>query len=380
MKLLFFTGARSEWGYIRPILELCKKKKIKFNLAVSNTHLLNNFGYSKSDIIKDGFKIDDEIFMTLDGYNDVTMAKSLAIFGQSFSDLLNRVRPDWVVLAGDRGETFMASVISAYMNIPIAHIQAGELSGNIDGQARHAIGKFAHLHFASNIDAAKRLEKLGEQKFRIQNLGAPQLDDMQNTQKILIAQKKLEKKFVEISKINYALCIFHPVVEEYQRTKKNYSILHNFLKKHVKFRIWISPNSDSGSNIIKDSFNKLRDSNDLLIDNLPRFEYISLLKNCDFIIGNSSSGIIESASFKKPCINIGRRQKNRFSVRNVVNIEVINYRNLLKSFKIIKNKKFLSALKTVKNPYGDGNSAKKILNKILSTKINAKLINKMLTY
>ena len=380
MKLLFFTGARSEWGYIRPILELCKKKKIKFNLSVSNTHLLNNFGYSKSDIIKDGFKIDDEIFMTLDGYNDVTMAKSLAIFGQSFSDLLNRVRPDWVVLAGDRGETFMASVISAYMNIPIAHIQAGELSGNIDGQARHAIGKFAHLHFASNIDAAKRLEKLGEQKFRIQNLGAPQLDDMQNTQKILIAQKKLEKKFVEISKINYALCIFHPVVEEYQRTKKNYSILHNFLKKHVKFRIWISPNSDSGSNIIKDSFNKLRDSNDLLIDNLPRFEYISLLKNCDFIIGNSSSGIIESASFKKPCINIGRRQKNRFSVRNVVNVEVINYRNLLKSFKIIKNKKFLSALKTVKNPYGDGNSAKKILNKILSTKINAKLINKMLTY
>ena len=376
MKLLFFTGARSEWGYIRPILELCKKKKIKYNLSVSNTHLLNNFGYSKSDIIKDGFKIDDEIFMTLDGYNDVTMAKSLAIFGQSFSDLLNRVRPDWVVLAGDRGETFMASVISAYMNIPIAHIQAGELSGNIDGQARHAIGKFAHLHFASNIDAAKRLVKLGEQKFRIQNLGAPQLDDMQNTQKILIAQKKLEKKFVEISKINYALCIFHPVVEEYQRTKKNYSILHNFLKKHVKFRIWISPNSDSGSNIIKDSFNKLRDSNDLLIDNLPRFEYISLLKNCDFIIGNSSSGIIESASFKKPCINIGRRQKNRFSVRNVVNVEVINYRNLLKSFKIIKNKKFLSTLKTVKNPYGDGNSAKKIL----STKINSKLINKMLTY
>ena len=380
MKLLFFTGARSEWGYIRPILEICKKKKIKFNLSVSNTHLLNNFGYSKSDIIKDGFKIDDEIFMTLDGYNDVTMAKSLAIFGQSFSDLLNRVRPDWVVLAGDRGETFMASVISAYMNIPIAHIQAGELSGNIDGQARHAIGKFAHLHFASNIDAAKRLEKLGEQKFRIQNLGAPQLDDMQNTQKILIAQKKLEKKFIEISKINYALCIFHPVVEEYQRTKKNYSILHNFLKKHVKFRIWISPNSDSGSNIIKDSFNKLRDTNDLLIDNLPRFEYISLLKNCDFIIGNSSSGIIESASFKKPCINIGRRQKNRFSVRNVVNVEVINYMNLLKSFKIIKNKKFLSTLKTVKNPYGDGNSAKKILNKILSTKINAKLINKMLTY
>ena len=380
MKLLFFTGARSEWGYIRPILELCKKRKIKFNLCVSNTHLLNNFGYSKSEIIRDGFKIDDEIFMTLDGYNKVTMAKSLAIFGQSFSDLLNRTKPDWLVLAGDRGETFMASIISAYMNVPIAHIQAGELSGNIDGQARHALGKFAHLHFASNIDAALRLKKLGEESFRINNFGAPQLDDMKNKKKILEAQNKLENDFVKITKKKYALCIFHPVVEEYDNIKRHYSILHKFLKKNVNFRIWISPNSDSGSSLIKDSFNEIRDTNDLLIDNLPRFEYLSLLKNCEFIIGNSSSGIIESPSFKKPCINIGRRQKNRYSAANVIQVEKINNSNLKKALNKIKNNKYLLGLKNLKNPYGNGKSSNLILEKILKTKIDSKLISKTITY
>ncbi len=380
MKLLFFTGARSEWGYIRPILEICKKRKIKFNLCVSNTHLLNNFGYSKSEIIRDGFKIDDEIFMTLDGYNKVTMAKSLSIFGQSFSDLLNRIKPDWLVLAGDRGETFMASIISAYMNIPIAHIQAGELSGNIDGQARHAIGKFAHLHFASNIDAASRLKKLGEQSFRIHNFGAPQLDDIKNNKKILDGQKILEKQYLKISKKKYALCIFHPVVEEYEKTKKNYSILHKCLKKNIKYRIWISPNSDSGSSIIKDSFNEIRDTNDLLIDNLPRFQYLSLLKNCEFIIGNSSSGIIESPSFKKPCINIGRRQKNRFSASNVIQVENINRNNLEKALKKIKNKRYLLSLNNLRNPYGNGKSSHLILEKILKTKIDPKLMSKMITF
>ena len=167
-------------------------------------------GIQKSEIIRDGFKIDDEIFMTLDGYNKVTMAKSLAIFGQSFSDLLNRTKPDWLVLAGDRGETFMASIISAYMNVPIAHIQAGELSGNIDGQARHALGKFAHLHFASNIDAALRLKKLGEESFRINNFGAPQLDDMKNKKKILEAQNKLENDFVKITKKSMRFVYFTP--------------------------------------------------------------------------------------------------------------------------------------------------------------------------
>ena len=180
MKLLFFTGSRSEWGYLRPILEICKNKKIKFKICASNMLILDSFGEASKEIEKDGFKIDDKIFMALDGHTHVTMAKSLGILMSSFTDTLFREKPDWLIVAGDRGETLIATVAAAYMNIPIAHIQAGELSGNIDGQARHAIGKFAHLHFASNFDAYKRLKKLGEQEFRIFNYGAPQLDDLYN--------------------------------------------------------------------------------------------------------------------------------------------------------------------------------------------------------
>tara|TARA_B110000114_G_scaffold64683_1_gene68792 strand:- start:126 stop:1271 length:1146 start_codon:yes stop_codon:yes gene_type:complete len=381
MKLLFFTGSRSEWGYIRPILELCKKNKINYQLVISNTHVLDSFGNSKNEILNDGFKIHDEIYMTLDGYNDVTMAKSLSIFGLSFSDILHKSKPDWVVLAGDRGETFMASVIAAYMNLPIAHIQAGELSGNIDGQARHAIGKFAHLHFASNKDAERRLIKLGEEKFRIFNVGAPQLDDMYDEKKLDFFKKKLIDKSDLLFKEKYALCVYHPVVEEFNRTKKDYQIFHNFLKKFVPKRIWISPNSDSGSAIVKDQFDKLRDSNDIIYGNLPRFEYLNILKNCEFIIGNSSSGIIESATYKKACINVGRRQNKRFCADNVVHVKTVNEKKMQNALKEINTEKFKKKLKNVKNPYGFGKSSKIIL-EILKRKdlINDKLLKKNLTY
>ena len=378
---MFFTGARSEWGYIRPILELCKKKKIAYQLVVSNTHLLESFGNSKNEILNDGFKIHDEIYMTLDGYNEVTMSKSMAVFGMSFSDVLHKSRPDWLILAGDRGETFMASVMAAYMNIPIAHIQAGELSGNIDGQARHAIGKFTHLHFAANKDSEKRLVKLGEERFRVHNVGAPQLDDMFNLKHLNLSKKKLLEKNFTIFNDNYALCIFHPVVEEFDSIKKNFKIFHKSLKKSVKKRVWISPNSDAGSSIIKEEFDKMRDVSDIYFENLPRFEYLNLLKNCEFIIGNSSSGIIESATFNKACINIGRRQNKRLCINNVIHVKKITERNILNAIEKVKTKNFINNLKKVKNPYGDGKASEKIINILLNNKTKYNnLLKKTLTF
>ena len=147
MKFLFFTGSRSEWGYIKPFLRLCKKYKIDYNICATNMHLLDSFGNSVKEIEKEGFKVSDKVYMALDGYNHYTMAKSMGIIISSFTDILQRVKPSWVILAGDRSETLSASLVAAYTYTPIAHIQAGELSGNIDGLARHAIGKFAHLHF-----------------------------------------------------------------------------------------------------------------------------------------------------------------------------------------------------------------------------------------
>ena len=153
------TGSRSEWGYRNSIGKL--KNKIKFTICATNMHLLATHGMAINEIKKDGYKVDHEIYMSLEGGNYYTMAKSMGVFQISFVDVILKEKPDWIILAGDRNETLIGA-ICAYTYTPVAHIQAGELSGNIDGMARHAIGKFAHLHFASNTDAVKRLKKLGK--------------------------------------------------------------------------------------------------------------------------------------------------------------------------------------------------------------------------
>jgi GDP/UDP-N,N'-diacetylbacillosamine 2-epimerase (hydrolysing) len=379
MKILFFTGSRGEWGYIRPILEVCKKEKINFKICVTNMHLLDSYGKSINEIFKDGFKVEEKIYMALDGYNSFTMIKSMGVLLTSFSDTLNRVKPDWVVVAGDRAESLIATIASSYANIPVAHIQAGELSGVIDGQARHAIGKFSHLHFASNSDAERRLLKLGEEKFRVKKVGAPQLDDFKKLPKDLKTMRKIESKF-NFKLKDYFLVVYHPPQQKIENIEKDFSILSKFLNERKEKKIWISPNNDAGSSIIKTNFLKSRDIKNYLFDNLPRQEYLHLLKNAKCIIGNSSSGIIESPSFKVPCINIGFRQHGRIQAKNVLNIKKLTYKKLKKAVSKIESKIFLKKLYKLKNPYGDGNSSKKIIECLKKTKIDDKLMFKKLTY
>lgn len=179
MKFMFVTGSRGEWGYIRPLLRIIEKTDaMSYCLVVTNMHLVAAYGNSAAEIEREGFHIDYKVNMCLDGYNHYTMVKSLGVFMMSFPDIVEKEKPDWIVLAGDRGEQMIAAMVGAHTYTPVAHIQAGELSGNIDGMTRHAIGKYAHLHLAANADAADRLRKLGEESFRIHNVGAPQLDEI----------------------------------------------------------------------------------------------------------------------------------------------------------------------------------------------------------
>jgi len=378
MTLLFFTGSRGEWGYLRPILERCKKMKINFKICVTNMHLLDSYGLSIKEIEKDGFKVEDKIYMALDGYNKFTVAKSMGVLMTSLVDTISRIKPSWIVLAGDRGETLIASIVSAYTDIPIAHIQAGELSGVIDGQARHAIGKFSNLHFASNEDAVKRLKNLGEQKFRINLVGAPQLDDLKNNkfEKLL----KLKNKYNIDLNSGYMLIVYHPPQAKIESITQDLNSIFNFLKKTKLKKIWISPNNDAGSSVIKNEFLKKRQSDDYLFDNLPREEYLTLLKNTKCILGNSSSGILESPTFKVPCINLGNRQYGRLRAKNIIDVTKIEVQTLKKAYILSQSDAFKEKIKNLKNPYGDGKSSKKILDIILKTKIDDKLMFKKLTY
>jgi GDP/UDP-N,N'-diacetylbacillosamine 2-epimerase (hydrolysing) len=378
MKLLFFTGSRGEWGYIRPILRLCQQRGVDFALCVTNMHLLPAFGYSAGEIEKDGFKIDYRIHMALDGYTHATQAKSLGICLMSLVDVLTSCQPDWLVLAGDRGEQMMGAVAGAFCYVPIAHIQAGELSGNIDGMTRHAIGKFAHLHFAANEDAAKRLVKLGEERFRIHQVGAPQLDELVSAQ--YSDRATLEEKYLLDLSQPFIMMVQHPVTEEFEQAAEQVVMTIAALNERPEPKIVILPNNDAGSSLIRDGIERDRAGEYHLFANLPRADYLGFLALAAAIVGNSSSGLLEAPSFKVPALNLGRRQEARVRGLNVVDAP-FTPEGLQAGLAKVLDPAFRAELqRSCVNPYGDGQSAGRILEILSQTPINSSLMNKQLTY
>jgi GDP/UDP-N,N'-diacetylbacillosamine 2-epimerase (hydrolysing) len=332
---------------------------------------------SVNEIRSDGFEVSDEIYMAVDGYNHYTHAKALGVFLCSFTDVVMRTRPDWIVLAGDRGEQLIGGVVGAYTYTPVAHIQAGELSGNIDGVARHALGKFAHLHMAANQDAADRLQRLGEQEFRIHNVGAPQLDELE--QRLYSDLNELESKHaIDLSR-PYMLVVQHAVTEEYDQAAKQIQATVEAIDGFDLPKIWILPNNDAGSNIIRQGILKQRRADVYLFENLKREDYLGFLRGAACMVGNSSSALLEAPSFHTPAVNIGRRQAQRVQGNNVINSSY-ETDEIIEAIKLALSEQFRESLRDCKNPYGDGHSSERILDILENTRHDDRLLIKELTY
>lgn len=378
-RLLFITGSRGEWGYIRPILRLIEDHdNFDYSLCVTNMHLLPSFGSPIKEIESDGFKIDYRIHMAIDGHTHHSMLKSLGIFLSSLADILSSERFDWIILAGDRGEQLMGAVSGAFCYIPVAHIQAGELSGNIDGMTRHAIGKFAHLHLAANSDAENRLLKLGEESFRVHNVGAPQLDELV---KGLASTIDEVEKNLSISLIDpFILVVQHAATEEAHYAGKQISVTLDALKNFKINKIVILPNNDAGSVLIKNKIEELKTSDFQCFANLSRTDYLCLLKNCLAIVGNSSSGLLEAPTYNTPAVNIGRRQNCRVSGMNVIHCP-FETQKAIDAIEVAISPKFKQkCIDECVNPYGDGKSSERILNLIDKIRIDENLLTKNLTF
>lgn len=376
MRLLFVTGSRGEWGYIRPILRLCNERDIEYRICATNMHLLPAHGMSVNEIRADGFEVDDEIYMAIDGHNHYTMAKSLGLFLCSYIDILSRVKPDWVILAGDRGEQLMGAIGAAYTYTPVAHIQAGELSGNIDGVARHALGKFAHLHFASNQDAADRLKRLAEEEFRIKLVGAPQLDEL--VQGLYTSREELEARYSINFDAPYLLVAQHPVTEEYGLAANQIQATLEAVNRFEMPKVWILPNNDAGSDMVREGIVTHRRGDTYVFENLKREDYLGLLKEASCIVGNSSSGILEAPTFKVPAVNIGRRQANRVQGSNVINV-TFDADAIAQAIERAASTEFRASLANCENPYGNGRSAERILDILEQTPCDDRLLIKRLT-
>lgn len=339
--------------------------------------LLPDFGSLIEEIKTDGYQVCDEIYMALDGYNHYTMAKSLGVFMISFVDTLKRLKPDWMVLAGDRGEQLMAAIASAHVYTPIAHIQAGERSGNIDGVSRHAIGKFVHLHFAANEDAAKRLHRMGEQPNRIHNVGAPQLDELAEGQ--FSSSAELIERYGIDTGAPFLLVVQHPVTEEMDRADAQVQSLVQALRRFDMPKVWILPNNDAGSQLIRRGLRQSRTSDTHLFNNLPRADYLGFMTAARCIVGNSSSGLLEAPTFKLPAVNLGRRQADRVQGANVINAP-FETDLIEQAIQKAISKDFCASQKNCSNPYGDGRSSERIIDILQRTPIDEQLLIKTVIY
>ena len=320
------TGSRAEYGYLRPLIkEMIKDRNIKTRLYVCGVHLVKSYGYSVTDIIKDGFNITNKVEMTVkDSNNPYDLAISIAAGIEGFAKNFKDSRPDILVVFGDRIEPFAAAIAAASMDIPIAHISGGEVGlGDIDDNLRHAITKLAHLHFTSSRLSKERVLKLGEEPWRVFQVGALSLDTILNTK--LISKNYFHKKYYFSDK-PFILISYQPVTTEWRDARKQITMIlesaMEITKKEKMTIIVLYPNPYPGGFQIMQAIKKFTRNNKNIIafKNFPHLEFISLMSISSVLVGNSSSGIIEAPSLGVPYVCVGTRQKGREKGNNVIDV------------------------------------------------------------
>jgi UDP-hydrolysing UDP-N-acetyl-D-glucosamine 2-epimerase len=357
--IFIVTERRAASRRVKPILELIKKdKQLEYCLVATGLHLIKNHGYTINEIKNDNFKISYKfknfIVKKIDDEKNMIFAISETL--KKVTKILQNVKPSIVLSGFDIGANFALTVASAHLNLPIAHIQGGERTGSIDESLRHAMSKFSNYHFVANPDAKKRLVRMGEIKKNIFNVGCPSLDALLNEPEV--DEKILSKKFKINFNKKFFLVIQHPVTSENSESKDQIMETILAIKKIGIQSLFVLPNNDTGYYQIVKKIKKYKLN---WTETLKLNEYKTLLKKSSMLIGNSSSGIHEAASYKIPVVNIGSRQNGRLKAINVINArsdkdDIYNKINFC-----LNNKMFQKKLTKVKNPYGNGNSAKKII-------------------
>lgn len=366
LKLCVVTGSRSEYGLLYPLMKLMKDDSaIEMQVVVTGMHLSPEFGLTYREIEKDGFEIHEKVEMLLSGDTDVAIAKSTGLGLIGLTDALHRLQPQWVILLGDRFETFAAAIAAHIMKIPIIHIHGGEVTiGATDDAFRHAITKMSYLHFTSAEAYRTRVIQLGEDPKRVFNTGAIGLDNVK--QLTLLTRPELEQQlgFREIQ--DAVLVTFHPATMEKRSPEQQVRALLEALEREQLRVIFTLPNADANSRIIIKMINEFAEKHSDRVKaftSLGQLRYLSLLQYVRAVVGNSSSGIIEAPSFGIPTVNIGIRQEGRIRAESVIDTgtSVKEIRAALeKAFSV----EFRKQCRKVKNPYGKGNAGAQILKTI----------------
>ncbi len=359
-KILFLTGTRADYGKMKALMTKVEESySFECHIFVTGMHTMREFGDTKSEIIKDGFK---NIHVYMNQIIEEPMDLVLANTINGFSRYIRELAPDLIIVHGDRVEALAGAIVGAINNILVAHIEGGEVSGTIDESIRHSISKLSHLHFVTNQDAKNRLLQLGEAENSIYIIGSPDID-------LIIKCSSLNidniKKHYDIDFDKYSILMYHPVTTEIDKLKEHVKQVVNVLIDSNDNFIVINPNNDSGYNIILEEYKRLDTCNRIKRFPSIRFEYfVELLKNCQYLIGNSSAGIHEAPVIGIPSINIGNRQNNRFKFESIINCSD-NYYEIVEAINYVKK---LGIIKKT-NYFGNGNSSDNFLKAILNEKM-----------
>lgn len=365
-KICIITGSRSEYGLLCQLMSLIKEDDgLTLQIIATNMHLSPEFGLTYKEIEKDGFHIDKKVAMLLSSDTANATIKSVGLATIGFADAYEELKPDLILVLGDRYELLAAVTAALFYKIPIAHIHGGEITeGAYDDSIRHAITKMSQLHFTSTKEYQKRVIQLGEEPNKVFNVGAIGVDNIKHLQ--LLQKHELEAalnfKFGEKS----ILVTFHPVTLEGNNVEQIQSLLKALESIENLQILFTLPNSDTDRQIIKQKiiqFVKKNNERSVAFISMGHLKYLSTLQFVDAVVGNSSSGLIEVPSFGIPTLNIGSRQKGRIKAKTIVDCDATT-ESICRNLKLVLSSKFKSSCKKHTNPYEKEDTAAKILSVI----------------
>ncbi len=379
-RIAVVTTSRADYSHLYwPLKLLSEHPAVDLRLIVMASHLSPEFGATIGEIEKDGFPIATRIESLLSSDTDIGMAKSIGVAVLSLADTLGALRPELLLLIADRYEMLAPASVALSLRIPIAHIEGGEISeGAIDDAVRNALTKMSHIHFTSTESARERVIAMGEEPWRVHRAGAPSLDHLRRGQ--ILSRPEVEAACDLDFRIPAILVAYHPVTLEPDTTCESealFAALDQLAAQGTMQILFCYPNADAGSRSLIDRTRSFlaRHTAGKLFVNLDAVTYWSLLRQVNMMLGNSSSGIMETASFRLPTVNIGLRQKGRERARNVLDAEP-NAASILARIAEARSPAFRASLAGMVNPYGDGYTAERIIEVLTTCPLGPELLIK----
>ena len=371
------TSSRADYGIYLPVLRAIRKRAgLQSWLYVTGMHLSPEFGRTVEWIEKDGFEIAERVEMLLSSDSPEGIGKSMGLGTIGFAQAYARRRPDILLVLGDRFEMHAAAVAALPAKIPLAHIHGGETTqGAIDESLRHAITKMSHLHFVAAEPYARRLRQMGEEPWRITVCGAPALDSLRST--ALLSPEDFSQRFGLRLESGFLLATYHPVTLEFEDTERQVAAWLIALEASGRPLLLTMANADTNGRIINQMIRQFVAGHPSaqVVDNLGTQSYFSAMAQAAAMVGNSSSGIIEAASFKLPVVNVGLRQRGRLAAGNVLHVDC-QKEAILDGIGAATSPEFRKGLNSLVNPYGDGHAAERIVERLDKVSLDDCLLQK----